>query len=77
MSAEDKFLDALESVFGPEARSFSDADGPGVTPAWDSVAHLNLIMTLEAELGITFSTHEITDLRTLGKLRARVRLADG
>ncbi len=76
MSSEDKLRDALEAVFGPEGLSYSDEDGAGITPAWDSVAHLNLIVTLEAELGITFDTSEIPELRTLGKLRERVRRID-
>lgn len=66
----------LESVFGPEGLALSDDDGPGTTPAWDSVGHLNLIMTIEAEFGITFATAEIPELRTLRKIRARLEQGD-
>lgn len=68
----DAILDILESVFGPEARGFSDADGPGTIEAWDSVTHLNLILAIEATFGIQFRTEEIPDLVTVGMIRNRV-----
>ena len=74
---EEKLRSVLESVFGPEGLGLSDDDGPGSIPAWDSVGHLNLIMTIEAEFGITFPTAEIPELRTLRKIRARLEQAHG
>ena len=77
MNAEEKLRSVLESVFGPAGLELSDDDGPGTTAAWDSVAHLNLIMTIEAEYGIAFATAEIPELRTLRKIRARLEQGDG
>jgi acyl carrier protein len=69
---EQRLLDIFESVLGPEARGISDQDGPGTIAAWDSVNHLNLILSIEAEFGIQFETSEIPDLLSLGKIRARL-----
>jgi len=69
---EARLREVLESVFGPEGLRLTDDDGPGTNAAWDSVAHLNLIMTLEAEFGVVFATAEIPELRTLRKIRARL-----
>lgn len=33
--------------------------------AWDSVNHLNLILALEAEFGVTFEPEEIASMQTL------------
>ncbi len=77
MNREEKLRSVLEAVFGPEGLRLSDDDGPGTNPSWDSVAHLNLIMTIEAEFGVAFSTAEIPELRTLRKIRARLEQADG
>jgi acyl carrier protein len=77
MNAEEKLRSVLESVFGPDGLKLTDDDGPGTTPVWDSVAHLNLIMTIEAEYGIAFATAEIPELRSLRKIRARLEQADG
>ena len=62
----------LESIFGPPGLTMSDQDGPHSNPDWDSVVHLNLILALEAEFGIRFSTAEIPQLNSVGKLRARL-----
>ncbi len=77
MNREEKLRSVLESVFGPDGLKLSDDDGPGTTAVWDSVAHLNLIMTIEAEYGIAFATAEIPELKTLRKIRARLEQADG
>lgn len=77
MDREEKMRAVLESVFGPDGLKLTDDDGPGTTPVWDSVAHLNLIMTIEAEFGVAFATAEIPELRTLRKIRARLEKADG
>jgi acyl carrier protein len=77
LNQEEKLRAVLESVFGPDGLRLSDDDGPGTTPAWDSVAHLNLIMTIEAEYGIAFATAEIPELRSLRKIRARLERVDG
>ena len=76
MNREEKLRTVLESVFGPDGLGLKDDDGPGTTPLWDSVAHLNLIMTIEAEFGIAFATSEIPELRTLKKIRARLEQSD-
>lgn len=74
---EQKIRDVLESVFGPDGLKLTDDDGPGTTPLWDSVAHLNLIMTIEAEFGVAFATAEIPELKSLRKIRARLEKVDG
>lgn len=44
--------------------------------AWDSVAHLNLILALEAEFGVFFEPEEIASLRTLAAVRERISRAE-
>lgn len=74
---EERLRSVLESVFGPDGLKLTDDDGPGTTAVWDSVAHLNLIMSIEAEFGVAFATAEIPELRSLKKIRARLESADG
>ncbi|MBX3231201.1 MAG: acyl carrier protein [Labilithrix sp.] len=77
MNREERLRSALESVFGSEGLSLKDDDGPGTTPLWDSVAHLNLIMAIEAEFGVAFPTAEIPELKSLKKIRASLEKLDG
>jgi acyl carrier protein len=48
-------------------------------PAWDSLAHVNLVFTIESELGIQFDADELGELDSVGKLvdAAEVHLRTG
>ena len=35
---------------------------------WDSTAHVNLLLAIEMNLGVTFHTSEIDEMRTVGDL---------
>jgi acyl carrier protein len=62
----------LTNVF----REVFQDDGLVITPAttaedvagWDSAAHINLMLAIEARLGIVFNTSEIDEMRTVGDL---------
>ena len=69
---EERLRGVLEAVLGPVGRQLADHDGPGTVPAWDSVAHLNLILAVEMEFDVRFDTAEIPELLSLGRLRARL-----
>ena len=62
----------LESIFGAKGLTLSNEDGPHSNPDWDSIVHLNLILALEAEFEVRFSTAEIPQLTSVGKLRTRL-----
>jgi acyl carrier protein len=76
LNREGRLRTVLEAVFGPDGLRLSDDDGPGATPEWDSLAHLNLILAIEAEFGVAFATAEIPELRSLRKIRARLERGD-
>ena len=48
-------------VLTPETTAV-DIDG------WDSVAHVNLIVAIEARLGVKFKTSEVESLHNVGQL---------
>ena len=41
--------------------------------AWDSVNHLNLILALEAEFGITFEPEEIAEMQDFSAAEKQIR----
>jgi len=49
-------------VFKVAPESIDADSGPHTIPAWDSAGHLNLILQLEKEFGVTFSEDEVVDL---------------
>ncbi len=46
------------SLIGPD-------DGPGSIEAWDSLGHLTLMMEIEREFSVRFSTDQISQTRTI------------
>ena len=57
---EDKVLDIMKEVFGMEDidRTCSQKN----CEKWDSLAHLNLIVELESEFGVTFEPEDIGEM---------------
>jgi acyl carrier protein len=65
--------DAMQSVFRdvfnePELRLSDDLTAADV-PGWDSLAHVGLMFSLEAEFAVTFSDSELSRLDNVGQLR--------
>ena len=64
-----KLSSVFASVLGePENRITEDAS-PKTLQRWDSLRHVSLVMALEDEFGITFSTSEIMSLSSVGGIR--------
>jgi acyl carrier protein len=64
-----KFSSIFVSILGePENRITEDAS-PKTLHRWDSLRHVSLVMALEDEFGITFSTSEIISLSSVGAIR--------
>ena len=63
---EDKVLDIMKEVFGLE--DIDTTCSQKNCDKWDSLAHLNLIVELESEFGITFEPEEIGEMTSFEKV---------
>jgi 3-oxoacyl-[acyl-carrier protein] reductase len=75
-SGNDPDRQALEAVVREslrlaEASDLSEA-GLDTTPGWDSLAHLQLLLSVESALGIKFSSHEMSQTMRFAELRRLV-----
>ena len=59
----------FRSVFNEPGLQLSDDLTAAQVPGWDSLAHIGLMFSLEAEFGITFSDNELSVLDNVGQLR--------
>ena len=53
-------------AFKVPAASIDEESGPHTIPAWDSTGHLNLVLELEKEFGVTFDEDEVIELIGVG-----------
>ena len=67
-----RFRDVIEAVLAVDGGAITDTDSPRSIPQWDSVAHLQLLLALEAEFGVQFSPDEMAQLSTIGLIRQRL-----
>ncbi len=64
-----KRLEAIfQSVIDDEL-SLSDEMTAADIEGWDSVAHINLMFSIESEFGIQFPGNELAEFRNIGELK--------
>lgn len=63
----------VAEVFGVPEAVLDDASGPDSLPEWTSLAHLNLVLALEAEYGVTLTPEDAMDMLSVGLIRTILR----
>lgn len=66
----ERIKEVMASVFDLSADQIpSDADTENLAE-WDSLGHMNLMLALEAEFGVSLSTETMLELLSLGEIEA-------
>lgn len=65
---EEKVLEILKNVF--ELDNVDETCSQTTCEKWDSMAHLNLIVELEAEFGVSFEPDEIGEMQSFNDVIA-------
>jgi len=72
MSLDERLKQVFGDVFGmPPAQVDERLESTSIKN-WDSVAHLNLVLALEAEFGVQFEAEEIPELVSYRVIRSRL-----
>lgn len=66
-------LDVLAAVFRCERASLADDADILSVPGWDSLTHMDMVLTLEREYGLQFTGDEIAELRSVAAIRSHLR----
>jgi acyl carrier protein len=74
-SAADRLSRTIAQVFDIAPETISDETSQDAVASWDSFGHLNLVMALEDEFGITLSPEEAIAMRSVGEIRSVLRRA--
>ena len=69
MNDEDRLLELFRSVLGDHELVLHDHTTAQDVPDWDSLAHINLMFSIEEQFGVQFRDNEFAELRNIGELR--------
>ena len=59
---KDRVKRVMAQVLGVRIDDIPDEASPDTIESWDSLSHLNLVMALEQEFGITLAEEQIVEL---------------
>ena len=67
---DDRLRKVVGQVFGLPAEVVSDEDSPDTISSWNSMAHINLILALEAEFGVSLSPDDAAEMLSVGLIKS-------
>ncbi len=68
-----RMTETFRDVFGEPDLVMSDGMTAEDVEQWDSLSHINLIVALEREFRVKFTTGEVSKLKNVGDLVALIR----
>lgn len=72
MTTDERLTQVFREVFDDGHLELTDGMTAADVPGWDSLAHVNLMFSIESEFGITFTSGELSSLQDIGQLRRTV-----
>jgi acyl carrier protein len=71
----DKIREIVADVTHTPVEKVDGTSGAHNLEAWDSVSQINIIVSVEAEFGVSFSAAEIYELSSVQKIRSALERA--
>jgi len=65
---EDKVIEIISQILNIPIEQLDDDSSPDTIENWDSLRHMNLILALEEELGVTLSDDEVVEMLSVKKI---------
>lgn len=66
---DDRILAVFREVLDIDDLIIHDETTAGDVPGWDSLAQVKLVIALEEEFNITFTTHDVAEMQCVGDLK--------
>ena len=70
MTLHERLEELFQSVLNDDALSLRDEMTASEVPGWDSVAHINLMFSIEQAFGVQFQGNELAEFKNIGELKA-------
>lgn len=62
---KDRVLKVVSQVMNVPVEKLNEESSPDTIENWDSLKHMNLILSLEEEFNVSFSDEEITEMLSI------------
>lgn len=72
MTIKERLQDIFRDVFDDDEIEIFDEMTSEDVEDWDSLTHINLILDIEKEFGIKFTTQEITKAKNVGEFMSMI-----
>lgn len=69
MSTHERLEKIVRDLFNDHAIVLTDKTAAADIPGWDSLAHVNLMFSIEQEFRIQFDDHEFVGFSNIGDLK--------
>ena len=68
-NVHERLEQVFRDVFNDDSLVLRDEMTSHDVPSWDSVAHMNLMFTIESAFGIQFIGNELAEFKDIGELK--------
>jgi len=69
MDCHEQLVEVFREVFHDDDLVLTDETTARDIPAWDSVAHINLMFSIEQAFGVMFNGNELAEFKNIGELK--------
>lgn len=69
INTHEQLEEVFRAVFNDDSIKLEDGTTANDIPGWDSVAHINLMLSIEQSFGIQFSGDQFSGFENVGKLK--------
>jgi acyl carrier protein len=69
MKTEDTLKDVMATVLGIAADSINDDTSMDTVEAWDSIKHMNLVLAIEEEFGVSIPDEDAANITSYPLIR--------
>ena len=69
MDCHEQLVELFREVFDDDDLVLTDETTAGDIPGWDSVAHINLMFSIEQAFGVRFNGNELAEFKNIGELK--------
>ena len=70
MELDDQLLEVFRQVFDNDDLTLTDEMTAHDIQGWDSLAHINLMFSIEQTFGVRFSGNELAEFKNIGELKS-------